>query len=115
MGDLISIQYGSSYAHKQKIQKTTESRNEFWTSIKRHFNNNLKDYDRQEQIDVFLGYRADKDGPQLWDMKPPIEHFPSKRVKAFEQKQNYFKDCYQYFKNEYNFSLLELSNNRAKS
>lgn len=23
MGDLISIQYGSSYAHKQKIQKTT--------------------------------------------------------------------------------------------
>lgn len=60
MGDLISIQYGSSYAHKQKIQKTTESRNEFWTSIKRHFNNNLKDYDRQEQIDLFLGYRPDK-------------------------------------------------------
>ena len=26
MGDLVSIQYGSSLAHKQKIQKTTESR-----------------------------------------------------------------------------------------
>ena len=43
MGDLISIQYGSSLAHKQKIQKTTESRFELFTSIQRHFNNNFKD------------------------------------------------------------------------
>jgi hypothetical protein len=83
MGDLISVQYGSSLAHKQKIQKTTESRNEFWTSIKRHFNNNLKDYDRQEQIDIFLGYHPDPEGLQIWETKPSIEHFPSARVKNF--------------------------------
>ena len=47
MGDLISIQYGSSLAHKQKIQKTTESRFEFLIAITRHVNNNWNDYDRQ--------------------------------------------------------------------
>ena len=54
MGDLVSIQYGSSLAHKQKIQKTTESRFELFTSLQRHFNNNFKDEPRQTQIDVFL-------------------------------------------------------------
>lgn len=57
MGDLISIQYGSSLAHKQKIQKSTESRFEFLTSIKRHWNNIFKDEDRQVQLDVFLGFK----------------------------------------------------------
>jgi hypothetical protein len=47
MGDLISIQYGSSLAHKQKIQKSTESRFEFLIAITRHVNNNWNDYDRQ--------------------------------------------------------------------
>lgn len=72
MGDLISIQYGSSLAHKQKIQKSTESRFELLVALKRHVNNNFKDYDRQEQIDLFLGYQPDHNGPQLWETKSPI-------------------------------------------
>lgn len=44
MGDLISEQYGSSIAHKQKIdQEDKGKRFEFLTSIKRHFRNNFSD------------------------------------------------------------------------
>jgi hypothetical protein len=48
MGDLISIQYGSSQAHKQKVNKTETKRFEILTSLTRHWNNNTKDYDRQQ-------------------------------------------------------------------
>jgi hypothetical protein len=47
LGDLISIQYGSSLAHKQKVSQTKTKKLEFLTSIKRHFNNNITDSDRQ--------------------------------------------------------------------
>ncbi len=60
MGDLISIQYGSSLAHQQKIQKSTSSRFEILTSIKRHWNNVFRDEDRQIQLDVFLGYKPEQ-------------------------------------------------------
>ena len=83
MGDLISIQYGSSLAHKQKIQKTSESRFEFFTSIQRHFNNNFKDENRQTQIDVFLGFKPDIEGPQLWQIKPVIEYYPNAYTNTF--------------------------------
>jgi len=45
MGDVISEQYGSSKAHKQNIkeQKNTKWRFELFTSIERHFKNNLSD------------------------------------------------------------------------
>ena len=87
MGDLVSIQYGSSLAHKQKIQKTSESRFELFTSLQRHFNNNFKDEPRQTQIEVFLGYRPDIDGPQLWQIKPVIEHYPNQQANSFEKMQ----------------------------
>lgn len=78
MGDLISIQYGSSLAHKQKIQKSTESRFEFLIAITRHVNNNLNDYERQTQMDVFLGIKAsDPNGPQIRNEKVIISHYTS--------------------------------------
>lgn len=55
MGDLISIQYGSSLAHKQKVNENSGKRFEFLTSLTRHYNNNFTDNARQQQIDVFLG------------------------------------------------------------
>lgn len=44
-GDLLSLQYGGSIAHKQN----DSHRFEFMTSIKRHLNNNLSDQDKQVQ------------------------------------------------------------------
>jgi hypothetical protein len=82
MGDLISIQYGSSLAHKQKIQKSTESRFEFLIAITRHVNNNWNDYDRQRQMDVFLGCKPDPNGPQIWEEKPTISHYPSRDLQS---------------------------------
>jgi hypothetical protein len=109
MGDLISIQYGSSLAHKQKIQKSTESRFEFLTSIKRHWNNIFKDEDRQVQLDVFLGCKTDPDGPQIWDVKPAIEHYPDEYAYTFEKmkKGEWFDRAYENFVNYYHFRDFE--------
>ncbi len=49
MGDMLSIQYGGSIAHKQSCMKKTEKHKtfEFMTSIKRHLNNSFTDYYKQ--------------------------------------------------------------------
>jgi hypothetical protein len=109
MGDLISIQYGSSLAHKQKIQKSAESRFEFLTSIKRHWNNVFKDEDRQVQLDVFLGYRPDPDGPQIWDVKPAIEHYPDEVAEGFEKMRRgeWFDHGYEVFLQNYHLRDFE--------
>jgi len=83
MGDLISIQYGSSQAHKQKVNKTEVKRFEIFTSIQRHWNNNTKDYDRQLEIDTFL-MEFNPEGPPLWKLKPPITFFPHPDMRKFE-------------------------------
>ena len=109
MGDLISIQYGSSLAHKQKIQKTTESRFEFLTSITRHVNNNLRDDNRQMEIDVFLGYKPDPQGPQIWQIKQVIEHYPDEETQEFEkmEKGEWFSKAYEHFNKFYHLEEFE--------
>ena len=42
-GDLLSLQYGGSIAHKQNTSHTFE----FMTSIKRHYNNSFTDQEKQ--------------------------------------------------------------------
>lgn len=28
-------------------------------------------------MDVFLGYKPDTNGPQIWEIKPTIDHYPN--------------------------------------
>lgn len=43
-GDIISLQYGNSLAHKHKLKEYPLPTNfEFLTSFRRHFKNNMND------------------------------------------------------------------------
>jgi phosphatidylinositol 3,5-bisphosphate 5-phosphatase len=78
LGDIISLQYGGSNAHKQNIgDKTSSKRFEFITSFKRHYNNNFSDQNRQYQIDLFLGnHIPNKASVFIWETTNPITLFP---------------------------------------
>jgi Phosphoinositide polyphosphatase (Sac family) len=73
MGDLISLQYGGSIAHKPNIGTKESKKFEFLTSIKRYYSNTFMDQDRQNAINLFLGiYQPKLDGPPVWEMVSPI-------------------------------------------
>lgn len=47
MGDVISMQYGGSIAHHAQMgKKKGFGLNEIWTSLVRHYNNNVTDPSR---------------------------------------------------------------------
>ena len=72
-GDLLSLQYGGSIAHKQNDSHTFE----FMTSIKRHISNNVTDQEKQQAIDLFLRMFIPRvEGPHIWETTNKISFFP---------------------------------------
>ncbi|KAM7277895.1 hypothetical protein ACFE04_005029 [Oxalis oulophora] len=75
MGDALAHQYGGSAAHNTvfperqgKWKATTQSR-EFLKSIKRYYSNAYTDSEKQDAINLFLGYFKPQDGkPALWEL-----------------------------------------------
>ncbi|XP_054811658.1 phosphatidylinositol-3-phosphatase SAC1 isoform X2 [Prosopis cineraria] len=75
MGDALAQQYGGSAAHNTvfperqgKWKATTQSR-EFLKSITRYYNNTYTDGEKQDAINLFLGYFQPRDGkPALWEL-----------------------------------------------
>uniref|UniRef100_A0A2P2KSW8 Phosphoinositide phosphatase SAC1 n=2 Tax=Rhizophora mucronata TaxID=61149 RepID=A0A2P2KSW8_RHIMU len=75
MGDSLSQQYGGSAAHNTvfperqgKWKATTQSR-EFIKSIKRYYCNTYTDGEKQDAINLFLGYFQPQEGkPALWEL-----------------------------------------------
>ncbi|KAK4256235.1 hypothetical protein QN277_009128 [Acacia crassicarpa] len=75
MGDALAQQYGGSAAHNTvfperqgKWKATTQSR-EFLKSIKRYYSNTYTDGEKQDAINLFLGYFQPQDGkPALWEL-----------------------------------------------
>ncbi|XBI10700.1 phosphatidylinositol-3-phosphatase SAC1 isoform X1 [Aegilops tauschii subsp. strangulata] len=75
MGDALAHQYGGSAAHNTvfperqgKWKATTQSR-EFLKSIKRYYSNAYTDGEKQDAINLFLGYFQPQEGkPALWDL-----------------------------------------------
>lgn len=75
MGDALAQQYGGSAAHNTvfperqgKWKATTQSR-EFLKSIKRYYSNAYTDGEKQDAINLFLGYFQPHEGkPALWDL-----------------------------------------------
>ncbi|XP_010921635.1 phosphatidylinositol-3-phosphatase SAC1 isoform X2 [Elaeis guineensis] len=75
MGDALAQQYGGSAAHNTvfperqgKWKATTQSR-EFLKSIKRYYSNTYTDGEKQDAINLFLGYFQPHEGkPALWEL-----------------------------------------------
>ncbi|XP_010104489.2 phosphoinositide phosphatase SAC1 [Morus notabilis] len=75
MGDALAQQYGGSEAHNTvfnerqgKWKATTQSR-EFLKSIKRYYSNTCTDGEKQDAMNLFLGYFKPQDGkPALWEL-----------------------------------------------
>lgn len=75
MGDALAHQYGGSAAHNTvfperqgKWKATTQSR-EFLKSIKRYYSNAYTDGEKQDAINLFLGYFQPQEGkPALWEL-----------------------------------------------
>ncbi|XP_075494550.1 phosphatidylinositol-3-phosphatase SAC1-like isoform X1 [Primulina tabacum] len=75
MGDALAQQYGGSAAHnivfperQGKWKATTQSR-EFLKSIKRYYSNAYTDGEKQDAINLFLGYFQPQEGkPALWEL-----------------------------------------------
>ncbi|KAM3759471.1 hypothetical protein ACB098_01G122700 [Castanea mollissima] len=75
MGDALAQQYGGSEAHNTvfperqgKWKATTQSR-EFLKSIKRYYSNTYTDGEKQDAINLFLGYFQPREGkPTLWEL-----------------------------------------------
>ncbi|ONK72924.1 uncharacterized protein A4U43_C04F24970 [Asparagus officinalis] len=75
MGDALAQQYGGSAAHNTvfperqgKWKATTQSR-EFLKSIKRYYSNAYTDGEKQDAINLFLGYFQPQDGKAaLWEL-----------------------------------------------
>ena len=55
------------------------------------------------EIDVFLGYKPDPQGPQIWQIKQVIEHYPDEETQTFEkmEKGEWFSRAYGYFRKFY--------------
>ncbi|KAF4366387.1 hypothetical protein F8388_018835 [Cannabis sativa] len=75
MGDALAQQYGGSEAHNTvfterqgKWKATTQSR-EFLKSIKRYYSNTCTDGEKQDAMNLFLGYFKPQEGkPALWEL-----------------------------------------------
>ncbi|KAJ6975538.1 phosphoinositide phosphatase SAC1-like isoform X2 [Populus alba x Populus x berolinensis] len=75
MGDALAQQYGGSAAHNTvfperqgKWKATTQSR-EFIKSIKRYYSNTYTDGEKQDAINLFLGYFQPQEGKSpLWEL-----------------------------------------------
>ncbi|KAL5778854.1 hypothetical protein ACOSQ2_009591 [Xanthoceras sorbifolium] len=75
MGDALAQQYGGSAAHNTvfperqgKWKATTQSR-EFLKSIQRYYSNAYTDGEKQDAINLFLGYFQPQEGkPALWEL-----------------------------------------------
>ncbi|XP_057474155.1 phosphatidylinositol-3-phosphatase SAC1-like [Actinidia eriantha] len=75
MGDALAQQYGGSAAHntvfteRQGKWKATAQSREFLKSIKRYYSNAYTDGEKQDAINLFLGYFQPQEGkPALWEL-----------------------------------------------
>ncbi|OQR90856.1 hypothetical protein ACHHYP_05174 [Achlya hypogyna] len=71
MGDIISMQYGGSEAHKKvATSKDTMKHWELLTSIRRYYSNAFTDMAKQDSINLFLGnFVPDPAQPPLWELE----------------------------------------------
>ncbi|MCL7047941.1 hypothetical protein MKW94_001561 [Papaver nudicaule] len=81
MGDIIALQYGGSLAHNKIFWfrrghgKTTVHAQHFVRSFQRYWSNAYTDAEKQDAINIFLGYFQPQQGmPALWELDAD-QHF----------------------------------------
>lgn len=75
MGDTLAHQYGGSAAHNKIFSqrrgqwKAATQSQEFFRTLQRYYSNAYMDADKQNAINVFLGYFQPQEGkPELWEL-----------------------------------------------
>ncbi|KAL5728507.1 suppressor of actin mutation [Ranunculus cassubicifolius] len=75
MGDTLALQYGGSAAHNKIFSerrgqwKAATQSQEFFRTLQRYYSNAYMDAEKQDAINVFLGYFQPQQGkPALWEL-----------------------------------------------
>ncbi|XP_059633273.1 phosphoinositide phosphatase SAC4-like isoform X2 [Cornus florida] len=100
MGDTLAHQYGGSAAHNKifsqrrgQWQAATQSQ-EFFRTLQRYYSNAYMDAEKQNAINVFLGYFQPQQGkPELWELDSD-QHYSGWRngqTNVVENGRSFFK------------------------
>ncbi|OWM68414.1 hypothetical protein CDL15_Pgr004896 [Punica granatum] len=86
MGDTLALQYGGSAAHNKIFSerrgqwKAATQSQEFFRTLQRYYSNAYIDGEKQDAINVFLGYFQPQQGkPALWELDSDQHHNVGRR------------------------------------
>uniref|UniRef100_A0A5B6ZY46 Putative phosphoinositide phosphatase SAC3 n=1 Tax=Davidia involucrata TaxID=16924 RepID=A0A5B6ZY46_DAVIN len=102
MGDTLAHQYGGSAAHNKIFSerrgqwKAATQSQEFFRTLQRYYSNAYMDAEKQNAINVFLGYfQPQQDRPELWELDTD-QHYNAWRngqTNMNENGRSFFKRC----------------------
>ncbi|GFY98575.1 phosphoinositide phosphatase family protein [Actinidia rufa] len=100
MGDTLAHQYGGSAAHNKIFSerrgqwKAATQSQEFFRTLQRYYSNAYMDAEKQNAINIFLGYFQPQEGkPELWELDSD-QHYSGWRngkTKMDENGRSFFK------------------------
>ncbi|KAK9281149.1 hypothetical protein L1049_004043 [Liquidambar formosana] len=97
MGDTLALQYGGSAAHNKIFSerrgqwKAATQSQEFFRTLQRYYSNAYMDAEKQNAINVFLGYfQPQHDKPALWELDSD-HHYDVGRRGPDENARKMFK------------------------
>ncbi|KAF8012823.1 hypothetical protein BT93_I0858 [Corymbia citriodora subsp. variegata] len=93
MGDTLALQYGGSAAHNKIFSerrgqwKAATQSQEFLRTLQRYYSNAYVDAEKQDAINVFLGYFQPQQGkPALWELDSDQHHYVGRHSANDTQK-----------------------------
>ncbi|XP_057846430.2 phosphoinositide phosphatase SAC2 isoform X1 [Cryptomeria japonica] len=102
MGDTLALQYGGSAAHNKVFSerrgrwRAATNSQEFFRSLQRYYSNAYMDAEKQDAINVFLGYFQPQQGkPALWELDSDQHCNIGRRIDSFvnDNARSDFKRC----------------------
>ncbi|XP_075506117.1 phosphoinositide phosphatase SAC2-like isoform X1 [Primulina tabacum] len=93
MGDTLALQYGGSAAHNKIFSerrgqwKAATQSQEFLRTLQRYYSNTYMDAEKQDAINVFLGYfQPQQDKPALWELDSDQHYDVGRRGSDFTEE-----------------------------
>ncbi|XP_075520214.1 phosphoinositide phosphatase SAC2 [Primulina tabacum] len=93
MGDTLALQYGGSAAHNKIFSerrgqwKAATQSQEFLRTLQRYYSNTYMDAEKQDTINVFLGYFQPQQGkPALWELDSDQHYDVGRRGSDFTEE-----------------------------
>ncbi|KAI8553259.1 hypothetical protein RHMOL_Rhmol05G0001800 [Rhododendron molle] len=97
MGDTLAHQYGGSAAHNKIFSqrrgqwKAATQSQEFFRTLQRYYSNAYMDAEKQNAINVFLGYFQPQEGkPELWELDSD-QNYNAWKAKMDDYQRSLFK------------------------